>query len=157
GTLQGSLTVASVNGVANFTNLAHNVATTITIDFSSSGLVSATSDNVVVSPATFTKLQLLVPSETAAPATPSGKSGSPTARTAGSPFNVTVNAVDDFWNVVNTNDTVAIASSDSNATLGTPASLLAGTQTFSVTLKTAGSATVSASDTTNPSISADTS
>src|SRR2546427_10714793 len=51
GTLQGSLTVASVNGVVSFTNLSHNVATTITIGFSSAGLAGATSDSIVVSPA----------------------------------------------------------------------------------------------------------
>ena len=39
------------------------------------------------------------------------------AQTAGSSFTVTVNAVDTNWNVVSSTDTVAITSSDSNATL----------------------------------------
>src|SRR5262249_34290291 len=38
-------------GMVAFTNLSHNVATTMTIDFSAPSLVSATSSNVVVSPA----------------------------------------------------------------------------------------------------------
>jgi hypothetical protein len=49
GTLQGTTTVTSVDGIATFTNLSHNVAGTITIAFSSTGLVSAVSTDVVVS------------------------------------------------------------------------------------------------------------
>src|SRR5256886_7434461 len=48
----------------------------------------------------FTKLQLLVPGETAAPGTGSGKTGTPTAQTAGTAFTVTVNAVDANWYLV---------------------------------------------------------
>ena len=40
--------------MATFANLSHNVANTITLSFSSSGLTSATSANIVVSPAAFT-------------------------------------------------------------------------------------------------------
>ncbi|MBI2763979.1 MAG: Ig-like domain-containing protein, partial [Chloroflexi bacterium] len=42
----------------------------------------------------FAKLQLLVPGETAAPGTVSGKTGSPSTQTVGVAFNITVNAVD---------------------------------------------------------------
>src|SRR5207253_6373294 len=96
GTLQGTLIATAVNGVATFANLSHNVATTITINFTASGLTSATSGNIVVSPAAFTKLQLLVPGESAVPGSVTGKTGTPTARTAGTAFNVTVNAADAF-------------------------------------------------------------
>jgi len=48
GTLQGTTTINAVNGVATFTNLSHNVATTITIDFTSGTLTKATSNNIVV-------------------------------------------------------------------------------------------------------------
>ena len=67
GTLQGTLTATAVNGIATFANLSHNVANTINLSFSSSGLTNVTSANIVVSPAAFTQLQLLVPGETAAP------------------------------------------------------------------------------------------
>src|SRR6266704_440780 len=86
------------------------------------------------------KLQLLVPGETAVPGSPAGKTGTPTAQTAGTAFNVMVNAVDANWNLINTNDTVAITSSDVNASLPANAALVNGTRSFSVTLKTAGSA-----------------
>src|SRR6185369_14540224 len=60
--------------------------------------------------------------------------------------------------LVNTvTDTASITSSDSNATLPANAALVAGTQTFSVTLKTGGSATVTATDTTDGSKTANTS
>jgi hypothetical protein len=55
---------------------------------------------------------------------------------------VTVNAVDANWNLVSTAvDTVNISSSDASAVLPANAALVAGTRAFSVTLKTAGSAT----------------
>ena len=42
----------------------------------------------------FARLQVLLPGETAAPGTSSGKTGTPNAQTAGIPFYVTVNACD---------------------------------------------------------------
>ena len=47
GTLQGTTTATAVNGIATFTNLYHTVATTITIDFTATGLTKATSSNIV--------------------------------------------------------------------------------------------------------------
>ena len=91
-----------------------------------------------------------MPGETAAAGTTTGKTGTPSAETAGTAFNVTVNAVDANWNVVNTvTDTVGISSSDANAALPADAALAAGTKTFSVTLKTVGSRTVTATDMTD--------
>src|SRR5204862_4187111 len=58
GTLQGTVTATAVNGVATFANLSHNVANTITLNFTATGLTSATSGNIVVSPGAFSKLQL---------------------------------------------------------------------------------------------------
>ncbi|MEI2420957.1 hypothetical protein V6O07_11850, partial [Arthrospira platensis SPKY2] len=92
-----------------------------------------TSPNITVNPGVFTKLQLLVPGETAAPGTSTGKTDTPNAQTAGTSFNVTVNAVDAHWNLVNTvTDTVGITSSDANAQLPANAALTAGTGSFSV-------------------------
>src|SRR5207253_9901204 len=66
-----------------------------------------------------------------------GKSGTPTTQTAGAAFNLTVNAVDAYWNNVSATDTVGITSSDANAVLPSNAALAAGSATFSVTLKSA--------------------
>ncbi len=97
----------------------------------------------------FEKLQVLMPGETAAPNTPSGKTGTPDAQSVGIPFNVTVNAVDAVWNRVKATDTVTITSSDLAASLPADAALLGGTAIFSVTLNTVGSFTVTASDVTD--------
>src|SRR5438093_152938 len=109
----------------------------------------------------FTKLQLLMPGETAAPGTASGgtgKTGSPSARSAGSSFTVTVNAVDANWNVVTTvTDMVGITSSGTNASLPANAAFSSGTKQFSVTLNTVQTATVTATDITDGSKTASTS
>ena len=103
------------------------------------------------------KLQLLVPGEAAAPGTTTGKTGTPTAQTGGTPFIVTVNAVDANWNIVSSTHVVGITSSDSAATLPANAALVAGTRTFSVTLNTVGSWTVTATDITDGTKTANTS
>src|SRR5206468_6141137 len=118
---------------------------------------ASTSAAITVTAGTFVKLQLLAPGETAAPGTLNGKTGTPSSQTAGTAFNVTVNAVDENWNVVNTNDTVAITSTDPNASLPANAPLVGGTKSYSVTLKTGGSATVTAVDATHTAIAASTS
>src|SRR5439155_20191708 len=51
GTLQGTISLTPVDGVVTFANLCHNVATNITIAFSSSGVTGATSSTVAVSAA----------------------------------------------------------------------------------------------------------
>src|SRR5207245_200514 len=86
-----------------------------------------------------------------------GKTGTPNAQTAGTAFMVTVNAVDANWNVMSSTDTVGITSTDTNATLPGNAALASGTQTFNVTLKTAGTKTLTASDITTPAKTPDTS
>src|SRR5207237_1164848 len=116
-----------------------------------------TSPAIQVNAGAFAKLQLLAPGETAAPGTTAGKTGTPSTQTAGASFNVTVNAVDSNWNKINTNDTIAIASSDTNASLPANAALVNGTNSLSVTLKTAGSATLTASDVTHSGVSSNSS
>ena len=88
-----------------------------------------------------TQIQVLLPGETAAPNTPSGKTGSPTAVGAGANFNVIVNMCDANWNVVNSIDTVQITSTggadagflvlNGSELGGTAAPLASGTFTFS--------------------------
>src|SRR6266480_3519582 len=56
GILQGTVTIAAVNGVAAFANLAHNVAGSISIDFNSGGLTGATSGGISINPASATRL-----------------------------------------------------------------------------------------------------
>src|SRR5262249_22710247 len=131
---------------------------TINLSFSSSGLTNVTSANIVVSPAAFTQLQLLVPGETAAPGSASGKTGTPSTQIMGTGFDVTVNAVDAYWNLVNTvTDTVGLTSSDTSATLPAAAALAAGTKNLAVYFNANGNFTVTAADLTDGSKSPSTS
>ncbi|PYK99606.1 MAG: hypothetical protein DME19_08070, partial [Verrucomicrobia bacterium] len=131
-------------------------AETTTIAATDLTLAGIPSSSLTVNPGAFARLQLLMPGETAAPGSASGKTGTPAAQTVGAVFNVTVNAVDANWNLISTNDTVAITSSDSNALLPANAALSSGTQTFGVTFERAGSATVTAGDVTHAGKTADT-
>ncbi len=113
---------------------------------------------LVVTAGDFTKLQLLVPGETAAPGTASGKTGTPNTEYVNGAFNIIVNAVDTNWNVVSSvTDTVNIASTDTDPNVKLPANaaLVAGTGTLSVTLQTVSYnpaiTTLTASDMTDSS------
>jgi len=141
--------VTFTNGQATSVSTTLTKAETTTITATDGSLTGVASSSLTVNAGTATKLQVLMPGETAAPGTSSGKSGSPTTQTAGAAVTVTVNAVDDNWNLVNTvTHTVAITSSDANAALPSSAALASGTQTFSVTFKTASVSgwTVTATD-----------
>ena len=160
GSATGGGLVDIVNGVGTKTisdQLAETVNLSLTDTQGTTFDVSSVQD-VIFAHGAATKLQILLPGETAAPGTLAGKSGTALAQTAGTPFTVTVNAVDATWNLVNTvTDTVRITSSDVNAILPFDAALVAGTQAFSVTLKTGGTRTVTASDITDPAKTANTS
>jgi hypothetical protein len=97
----------------------------------------------------FVKLQVLMPGETAAPNTPTGKTGTPDPQTMGTSFNVTVNAVDEFWNIVPSSDTINITCSDPAATLPADGALISGSKTFAVTIYSADNFTVTATDVTD--------
>src|SRR5262249_36501975 len=56
GTLQGTTNRTAVNGVVTYTNLSHNVATNITVLFSSGSLSNATSTTIAVSAAAADRL-----------------------------------------------------------------------------------------------------
>jgi hypothetical protein len=105
----------------------------------------------------FTKLQVLMPGETAAPGTLPGKTGSPVPETAGVPFQVTVNAVDYNWTVMaNVTDVVHLSSSNATATLDPDTALIAGTATLNVTFNASGTFTITASDVTDATKTANT-
>jgi len=104
-----------------------------------------------LSPATahaqYAQLQVLLPGETAAPGTGSGKLGAPDAQTAGIPFDIVVRACDAGWNTVSTvTNQVTLTSTDIGASLPGAASLVSGQVTLSITLNSGGSFTISADD-----------
>ena len=101
----------------------------------------------------YSRLQILLPGESAAPGTPTGKTGTPNRQTAGVPFSIAVRACDSGWNLVpTTTDAIAILASDASATLPAPAQLVGGTATFQVTFNASGTFTVFAHDQTDNTI-----
>ena len=77
----------------------------------------------------------------------------PTSVVAGTAHNVTVTAKDPYNNTVTGyTGTVRLTSSDSAAVLPANSTLTSGVKTFSVTLKTAGTRTITATDTVTASI-----
>ena len=56
GPLEGTTSVTVIGGVATFTNLADKLAETISLNFSAAGLTAGPTANIVVSPATPSKL-----------------------------------------------------------------------------------------------------
>jgi len=106
-----------------------------------------------------TQLQILLPGETNAPGTATGKIGTPTPQTSGNPFDLTINACDATWHIASSSDSVAITSDDTTAFLPPNATLAGGTVTITGNFffGSSGTWTVTATDTTNPAISAGTS
>src|SRR5437660_6826361 len=144
--LPANAALAAGSGTFSLTNKTAGSWTITATDITDGTKTANTSPSITVNSGAFTKLQILMPGETAAPGTASGKTGTPTTRTAGTPFNVAVNAVDANWNVATTaTDTVALTSTDANAGLPANTALVGGTQTLSVTFKTVGTRTLTAS------------
>jgi len=156
GTVSPATSSAFIGGVLTNQSVTLTKAgsgVTITATSGSTG----TSAAFLVNVGTAVKLQVLMPGETAAAGTTTGKTGSPSTQTAGAAVTVTVNAVDANWNLVSSVHFIAITSSDGSAVLPANAALVAGTKTFSVTLKTASAGqTVTATDTTAPLLTANT-
>jgi hypothetical protein len=103
--------------------------------------------------AAFSRLQVLLPGESPAPGTSSGKTGAPRAQTAGVPFQATVRACDDQWNLVTTvTDAVQLLASDASATLPAPTQLQGGVRALTLTFNAGGTFTVYAHDQTDNTI-----
>src|SRR5439155_12617879 len=123
-------------------------ATVTASDITDSNKTNSTSPSLTVNAGVATKLQVLLPGETAAPGTPTGKTDTPLAQTAGAAIanGIIVNAVDANWNVagpatnnvtITTTDSNASVADDNGATTGNM-NLASGTRTLSsLTFKTA--------------------
>src|SRR5690606_21902085 len=82
-------------------------------DIENVSIEHAISSTVTVAPVTFSKLQLLLPGETAAPGTLTGKTGTPSEFNVGQEYTVRVNAVDENWNVVESSHQISIQTNES--------------------------------------------
>ena len=126
GVLSGSSTTATTYD--NLEIIANNAAGSATQTF-----------NLTVNPAAFNHLAITAPEEA----------------TAGTSFNFTVTAEDQYGNTVGSYaDTLHFTSTDATATLPANSALTDGTATLSATLDKSGSQTITATDTTDASITA---
>ena len=106
-----------------------------------------TSNSFQVLPGPFTALQVLLPGQIPQGGTTSGFTGTATDQNAGSSFNITIRAVDSFWNrVPGIDDRVALNSSDAFAEMVPETTLVNGELILPVTLFLAGSQTIEVSD-----------
>jgi len=122
----------------------------------------AYSDSITVLPSNFTQLLVLLPGEELLPGdtendplkTP-GRQNLPTAQTSGLPFDVSVLAVDDYWNLVesSSNDEIRLYTTDNTAkVVPTSINLIEGRSGFSVTLNQGGNQIIRAIDESNSNI-----
>ncbi len=122
----------------------------------STGLPIAYSSYVWVNAGSAIKLITLVPGETYNPGSATGKSGSPTNRIAGLPFQTTVYGCDALWNrVPGETSLVQLVTSDNYDDVATGGSQTAtldatGTSIFTNTLFTATTQTITATGLQNP-------
>jgi len=104
----------------------------------------------------FTQLQVLLPGETNAPNTATGKVGTPdpVALSAGGIMDVTINAVDPTFHIVTAapGNTIALTTTDNTAALPAPAALVNGTVTQQIFFGSPGTFTVTATNVSNVSI-----
>ncbi|MFA5857904.1 MAG: hypothetical protein WC955_02445 [Elusimicrobiota bacterium] len=111
-------------------------------------LAYSTSSLTWVYPGEVKRLQVLLPGEVGLPGSPSGKTSAlPTQQIAGVPFNVTVNAADEYWNLTPATPTVVLTTADLYDTEPAPQALVNGYGVFSVSLVTASTSTVTVADT----------
>jgi hypothetical protein len=108
-----------------------------------------------------TQLQVLLPGEVNAPDTVTGKTGTPNPVSLSGDFpTVTINAVDATFHIIsNVTDALSFTSTDPTPAVFSPAtpSLVSGTATTVIMFGAQGSWTITATDTTNPSIAPGTS
>ncbi|MFO7609328.1 MAG: hypothetical protein R6X35_09060 [Candidatus Krumholzibacteriia bacterium] len=95
----------------------------------------------------YSQLQVLLPGETAAPGTVTGKHGSPVAQSVGVPFTVRVRACDDQWQTAtDVTNVVGLSATDASAGLPADTALIAGEIPLTVTLNAAGTFSLGADD-----------
>jgi hypothetical protein len=107
----------------------------------------------------FAKLQVLLPGETSAPGTPTGKTGTPSTQQVGVPFQVTINAVNRNWTVISSasGDFVHLTTTDALGTVDPDTQMFGGVANMNVTLNGTNTFTITASDVTDSTKASNTS
>jgi len=152
--LESTATLENPTWTRTTNNPVFLAGTNFTQLVSTNDLQPGTSEFFALTQPVFSQLQVLLPGETAAPGTPTGKTGTPTEEYTTVAFNLTVNAVDKNWNLVSSvDDTIAISSTDTNASdLPANAALAGGTGQFQIYPTATNTFTFTATDVTDTNI-----
>lgn len=117
------------------------------------GLIVSTALPSLTHAGPYSQLQILIPGETAAPGTETGKTGSPITQTVGVPFTISIRACDNSWYTDTTvTNIIEVTSFDESATLPEPVALVDGEINLSVTFNSVGTFRFSARDQSDPTI-----
>lgn len=105
GAAQGNLVNVDGHGEYSTTLILKNATlhTVTVVDVNNPSTVSSSTSSILGQVGTYRKIQLLAPGESTNPDQVNGKSGTITAQKVATPFTLTMNAVDDFWNLVSFN------------------------------------------------------
>ncbi|WP_410222149.1 T9SS type A sorting domain-containing protein [Pedobacter sp.] len=146
-----SLSGGSATRDLNFKIAGETPVSTIK-DNTNNTILSYSGSLPAVTAGAYAKIQVLLPNETAAPGTSTGKITSGVfSTTSGSNIAVRVNAVDANWNIVNSNNLITITSNDAAAVTPPASNLVNGTKVFNITVNTATtSSVITASDDSSP-------
>ena len=134
-----------INGtkIFNVTFIQQTASAIITAN--ASNLTSSISSSVFVLPGPSTKLQVILPGETAVAGSPTGKTGISGTQNSGNPFTITVNACDDNWNITTSqNPVVSVVTWDTIDVNPSPITLTSGSTTFIITLINIGISSITA-------------
>lgn len=115
--------------------------------------LTGTSNSFVVNPGPVAKMFVYFPGMTPQGGTVTGFTGAPTDQQAGTTFNMTVRACDQYWNrVTGNNDTVALTSTDAFATMPAQITLVNGELVVPIKMYRSGYQRVTAHDATNSGV-----
>src|SRR5262249_23790715 len=131
---------------------ASNLGTTLYAWLTDQPSKDGTSEGFNVRAGSFKRLQIVLPGQVPAPATPSGLSGTPSSQISGTPFSVTVYATDTWWNQLSSDHHVRLTTTDPAGVTPSSTTMNNGRATMNVTLFTTGSQTITASDRDDSSI-----
>jgi hypothetical protein len=114
--------ITNTNGYSEFSvNINFKNATLHRVQASDANNAASSSISTIqINPAGYQRLQVLAAGEINDPDSSTGKSGTPTAQKVATPFNVTINAVDANWNLVNINSGDVNLAADVSATIFLP-------------------------------------
>ncbi|WP_162796040.1 hypothetical protein, partial [Pedobacter nanyangensis] len=111
-----SAPVALTSGTASFNATLYSYSPTPTTYYSltanddtDNAIADGVSSDINVISGAFTKLLMVMPGETYAPGTPTGKTGTATAPVANVDYTVAVYGVDEYWNSISSTNMVAIS------------------------------------------------